>query len=430
MISAMGFSLPGAGRSVRLEMAGDWFGPLGPQRDTGSWQQTPPGAFTLPQFEPSCSCSATRRARRCGGVCERSGQRVSSWRAAQGTEFTCRKEGRAGLGWAGPGLASSPSAEAGPGAGLGKHSSWGPPLGSSQAGAPAAPCGQPGGPPALAMARRFLALVAGCLLSSAFGIVPEPKNVRINSFNLNSTLQWDPPTFHKENITYTVESISSLYNRNLCKNIVITECDFSSLSVYGNYTLRVRAESENEESDWVNTIFKPLDDTIIGPPDIKVKSESGSLHVDFTGPVVVQGSDKWPLKKYYGSWAYRVLYWKKSNSEEVVTTDTKYNSEILSGLDPWTIYCLQVQAVIPEWNKTGELSEEFCDRTTDNGVTPVWITVTVLLVSMLVVLVSVPACFFTSSYIYRQTRYVFCPKYSLPQHLKEVIYCGYVTIMM
>ncbi|EMP32259.1 Interleukin-10 receptor subunit beta [Chelonia mydas] len=254
-----------------------------------------------------------------------------------------------------------------------------------------------------------------------FGIVPEPKNVRINSVNLNSTLQWDPPTFHKENITYTVESISSLYNRNLCKNIVITECDFSSLSVYGNYTLRVRAESENEESDWVNTIFKPLDDTIIGPPDVKVKSESGSLHVDFTGPVVVQGSDKWPLKKYYGSWAYRVLYWKKSNSEEVVTTDTKYNSEILSGLDPWTIYCLQVQAVIPEWNKTGELSEKFCDRTTDNGVTPVWITVTVLLVSMLVVLVSVPACFFTSSYIYRQTRYVFCPTYSFPQHLKEFL---------
>ncbi|KAG6932734.1 interleukin 10 receptor subunit beta [Chelydra serpentina] len=271
------------------------------------------------------------------------------------------------------------------------------------------------------MSRRFLALVAGCLLwSSAFGIVPEPKNVRINSVNLNSTLQWDPPTFHKENITYTVESISSLFNRKVCVKIVITKCDFSSLPVYGNYTLRVRAESENEESDWVNTIFKPLDDTIIGPPDVKVKSESGSLHVDFTGPLVVQGSDKWPLKKYYGSWVYRVLYWKKSSSEEVITTDTKYNSEILSGLAPWTIYCLQVQAVIPEW-KTGELSEVFCDRTTDNGVTPVWITVTVLLVSMLVVLVSVPACFFTFSYIYRQARYVFCPTYSFPQHLKEFL---------
>ncbi|XP_032629567.1 interleukin-10 receptor subunit beta [Chelonoidis abingdonii] len=271
------------------------------------------------------------------------------------------------------------------------------------------------------MARRFLALVAGCLLCSAFGIVPEPKNVTINSVNLKSTLQWDPPTVHKENITYTVESISSLYNRNMCVNIVITECDFSSLPVYGEYTLRVRAESENEKSGWVNIIFKPLDDTIIGPPDVKVKSESGSLHVDFTGPVAVQESHVWPLNKYYGSWVYRVLYWKKGNSEEVITTDTKYNSEILSGLDPWTIYCLQVQAVIPEWNKTGKLSEEFCDRTTDNGVTPVWIILTVLLVSTLVVLVSVPACFFIFSYIYRQARYVFCPTYSFPQHLKEFL---------
>ncbi|XP_067421694.1 interleukin-10 receptor subunit beta [Emydura macquarii macquarii] len=270
------------------------------------------------------------------------------------------------------------------------------------------------------MTRCFPALVVGCLLWSAFGIVPEPKNVRIKSVNLNSILQWDPPTFHKENITYTVQ-YRSLYKDIESMSTVNTKWDFSSLPVFGNYTMRVRAESDNEQSDWVNIIFKPLDDTIIGAPDVKVKSESGSLHIDFTGPVAVHEMEKWPLKDYYGSWFYKVLYWKKSNREEVLTKDTKYNSEILPGLDPWTIYCLQVQAIIPELNKTGELSEEFCDRTTDNGITPVWIIVTVLLVSMLVVLVSVPACFFTFSYIYRQARYVFYPKYYFPQHLKEFL---------
>uniref|UniRef100_A0A8C0GFX3 Fibronectin type-III domain-containing protein n=1 Tax=Chelonoidis abingdonii TaxID=106734 RepID=A0A8C0GFX3_CHEAB len=160
--------------------------------------------------------------------------------------------------------------------------------------------------------------------------------------------------FSKEKgLTVRWQSLQMILNCSM--NIVITECDFSSL-----------AESENEKSDWVNIIFKPLDDTIVGPPDVKVKSESGSLHVDFTGPLAVQESHVWPLNKYYGSWVYRVLYWKKGNSEEVITTDSKYNSEILSGLDPWTIYCLQVQAVIPEWNKTGKLSEEFCDMTTAN----------------------------------------------------------------
>ncbi|XP_074839543.1 interleukin-10 receptor subunit beta [Carettochelys insculpta] len=271
------------------------------------------------------------------------------------------------------------------------------------------------------MARRLQALLAGCLLWSAFGIVPEPKNVRMSSVNFNNSLRWDPPTFHKENITYTARYVSSVSENIMCKNIVNTECDFSSLIIYGDFTLQVRAESKNEESDWVNITFSPMDDTIIGPPDVKVKSESGSLHVDFTGPFAVHGLEKWPLKTYYGSWMYRVLYWKKTNSEEVKTTDAKYDSEILSGLDPWTIYCLRVQGISPEFNRTGELSEEVCDSTTDNGITPVWIIVTALLISMLLVVVTIPVCFFTFAYMYQQARYVFCPTHSFPQHLKEFL---------
>ncbi|NXN99791.1 I10R2 protein, partial [Rhinopomastus cyanomelas] len=157
---------------------------------------------------------------------------------------------------------------------------------------------------------------------------------------------------------------------------------------------------------------------VIGPPDVKVKSESGSLHVDFIGPLAEH--DRWPLKQYYGSWNYRILYWKKGSSNtEVTHIDTKHNSEILSQLEPWTIYCIQVQAVIPEWNKTGELSRELCEQTTHNGVTPVWIIVAVLIGSMLAIVVSVPVCFFSFLYLYRFTKHVFCPSYVFPQHLKE-----------
>ncbi|XP_009586379.1 PREDICTED: interleukin-10 receptor subunit beta-like, partial [Fulmarus glacialis] len=105
----------------------------------------------------------------------------------------------------------------------------------------------------------------------------------------------------------------------------------------------------------------------------------------------------------------------------VTHIDTKHNSEILSQLEPWTIYCIQVQAVIPEWNKTGELSGELCEQTTHNGVTPVWIIVTVLIGSMLVIVISVPVCFFSFLYLYRLTRHVFCPSYVFPQHLKEFL---------
>ncbi|NWX15415.1 I10R2 protein, partial [Aegotheles bennettii] len=160
---------------------------------------------------------------------------------------------------------------------------------------------------------------------------------------------------------------------------------------------------------------------VIGPPDVIVKSESGSLHVDFIGPFAEHENDMWPLKKYYGSWNYRILYWKKGSNTEVTHTDTKHNSEILSQLEPWTVYCIQVQAVIPEWNKTGELSGELCEQTTHNGVTPVWIVVTILIGSMLAVVISVPVCFFSFLYLYRLTKHVFFPSYIFPQHLKEFL---------
>ncbi|NXH19465.1 I10R2 protein, partial [Bucco capensis] len=158
---------------------------------------------------------------------------------------------------------------------------------------------------------------------------------------------------------------------------------------------------------------------VIGPPEVKVKSESGSLHVDFTGPLAER--DNWPLKHYYGSWNYRILYWKKGSNTEVTHTDTKHNSEILSQLEPWTVYCIQVQAVIPEWNKTGELSGALCEQTTHNGITPVWIIVTILIGSMLAVVIAVFVCFFSLWYVYRLTKHIFYPSYIFPQHLKEFL---------
>lgn len=42
-------------------------------------------------------------------------------------------------------------------------------------------------------------------LISVHGVIPEPQNVRIYSRDFNSTLLWDPPNFHEEDVTYTVE---------------------------------------------------------------------------------------------------------------------------------------------------------------------------------------------------------------------------------
>uniref|UniRef100_A0A8C3K717 Interleukin 10 receptor subunit beta n=1 Tax=Calidris pygmaea TaxID=425635 RepID=A0A8C3K717_9CHAR len=275
------------------------------------------------------------------------------------------------------------------------------------------------------MAAALRCAFSSCLLLCVSGIMPKPRNVRITSVNLRSFLQWDAPRFHKGNISYTVQSKSINFPgntyTNVSTNLRLTECDVSFLSAYGDYILQVRAESENNHSDWESVSFKPMHDTVIGPPDVKVKSDSGSLHVDFTGPFAEHKHDKWPLKQYYGSWNYRILYWKKDGNKEVNHIDTEHTSEILSRLEPWTLYCIQVQAVVPEWNKTGEPSGELCEQTTHNGVTPVWLIVTILIGSMLVVVISVPACFFSSLYLYRLMKHVFFPSYIFPQHLKEFL---------
>ncbi|XP_023782199.1 interleukin-10 receptor subunit beta-like isoform X2 [Cyanistes caeruleus] len=207
-------------------------------------------------------------------------------------------------------------------------------------------------------------------------MIPKPRNARITSVNLHSTLQWDAPRFPEGNITYTVRSKSinipgDSYDT-LGTRLRLPECDVSSLSVYGHYVLQLRAEAGRLRSPWLTLRFKPMDDTTVGPP-------------------------------------------------EVAQVDTKHNSEILSQLEPWTVYCVRVQAVIPEWNKTGELSKELCEQTTHNGVTPVWVIVTILVGSMLVVATAVTACFFSSFYLYRLTKHVFCPSYVFPEHLKEFL---------
>ncbi|XP_048804915.1 interleukin-10 receptor subunit beta [Lagopus muta] len=274
------------------------------------------------------------------------------------------------------------------------------------------------------MAAALRGALWSCLLLCVFGIVPKPRNARIKSVNFRSVLLWDPPLVHRGNLSYTVQFKSNFPKQdftNVATNLNVTECDISSLSVYGTYVLRVRAQWENEHSDWAVVRFKPMADTVIGPPSVNVKSESGTLHVDFTGPAADREHDKWSLKQYYGSWNYRIHYWKKGGNKKVIHIDTKHNSEILSQLEPWTIYCIQVQGIIPEWNKTGELSQELCEQTSHNGVTPVWIVVIVLLGSMLAVIISVPICFISFWYLYRLTKHVFCPSYIFPQHLKEFL---------
>ncbi|XP_074156840.1 interleukin-10 receptor subunit beta-like isoform X2 [Sminthopsis crassicaudata] len=269
------------------------------------------------------------------------------------------------------------------------------------------------------MESSFQLCLFSCLVISVLGILPEPKNVRMNSVNLKHILQWDPPDFPKENVTYTAQSTSYDSFTDKCKNIIFTSCDFSSISKYGTHTLRVRAEFEDDQSNWVKITFCPLDDTVIEPPQVQIESLTGSLHVSFSYPHIENEPNEWTLKDYYHSWRYRIRYWK-NNTDHKFEKDTMYDFEELTDLDPQTVYCLQVQGFVIEKNKSGKWSQPICIQTTENGLPSHWITVTVLIVSMIVVLMLVLGCF-CIWFFYRKAKCVFFLGYSFPQHLKEYL---------
>uniref|UniRef100_A0A8C3QZH8 Interleukin 10 receptor subunit beta n=1 Tax=Cyanoderma ruficeps TaxID=181631 RepID=A0A8C3QZH8_9PASS len=249
------------------------------------------------------------------------------------------------------------------------------------------------------------------------GMVPPPRNARITSVNLHSTLQWDEPRFPKGNITYTVRYKSINFPgdsyETLRTGLRLPRCDVSALSEYGDYVLQLRAQAGQLHSPWVTLSFRPMDDSEPPPalPEKHSVAAPGSLAV----PKARLDTGAWSS---LGQWEVS-LPWQ--GGHWVAQVDSSHSSEILAQLEPWTVYCVRVQAVIPEWNKTGELSRELCEQTTHNGVTPVWVIVTVLVGSMLVMVTAVTICFFSSFYLYRLTKHVFCPSYTFPQHLKEFL---------
>ncbi|XP_061483762.1 interleukin-10 receptor subunit beta isoform X2 [Rhineura floridana] len=258
-------------------------------------------------------------------------------------------------------------------------------------------------------------------LSGIHGMVPEPQNVRLHSVMFNSVLQWDPPSFYKENVTYTVQYKEYVNGfTDLCQRTDFTECDISSIPLYGTIIIRVRTEFEKEWSNWVNISFTPFNDTKIGPPVLQAEAiRSGVLNVQITDPLATRDGGKYPIKHFYGhnSVVYRMLIRKKDyGSEQVKYMNITHSSQMIPDLDPGTTYCLQAQAFIHGFNKSGQWSEAFCIGTTDKGINTVQLPVILLLV-----LVLFTFCCFMILHAYRRVKYVFFPSYSLPQHFKEFL---------
>ncbi|XP_069492403.1 interleukin-10 receptor subunit beta isoform X3 [Ambystoma mexicanum] len=297
------------------------------------------------------------------------------------------------------------------------------------------------------------ALLLTSLLFTVFGQLPKPQNVRMHSINFKHTLQWDAPIFQGGNLTYTAQYMSSCIEslsdspsseessdqcqvpkdeteekssgscsigfQDTCQKTVFTKCRFMDFT-YGSFCLRVRSEFQNRTSAWQSIHFTPLAQTGIGSPsDLLVKSRAGYLDVSFKCPM--HEHEQICLDKIHGSWEYTVRYWKNSIPSQVSYVTAEQTFVMLSNLEPWTSYCVQVQAGSPDHGKIGELSPVVCETTSDDGHVPWWIKTVAFLVAMVLVAGVVTGGYYVCSHIYRVTKYIFFPTCSFPQHLKEYL---------
>lgn len=242
-----------------------------------------------------------------------------------------------------------------------------------------------------------------------------PKNVRITSLNMGLILEWDA-TPNATNISYTAQ-FKSFYSdfQTVCLNTKAHSCDFTShLSPYGEYTYRVKAQTDGYTSDWVNTTEFTLDkNTTIGPCTVSLMSRGPAIEVSIEDPVFRLSN----LGNVFSYFTYNITYWEDSPEGKVeILSDIQQDRLVLSGLKILTTYCVQVQILIDRFSKHSQLSNITCESTTEGEPVP-WMEAVVTFVLMAVIVILI-----VLGVSYRRKIIDFLrPKDKLPQHIKEYL---------
>ncbi|XP_077583832.1 interleukin-10 receptor subunit beta-like isoform X2 [Stigmatopora nigra] len=248
--------------------------------------------------------------------------------------------------------------------------------------------------------------------SGTTGFINPPRNVRLNSTNMNMVLRWDSPEGATNDLLYTAECISVRICQMGCVNISTLECDFSNLSnylsVYGRYKARVKAIQGPENSSWVES--KPItmdSDTTIGPPNVQLISTGARIQIEIEDPEFAISN----IKSVFGDLTYNITYWNEGQSEKRKhISNLRQNQILLQDLDSWTTYCVQVQ-INAARNKYSQPSQKVCKRTASNVAVDV-----PSLVIFLFVIMAIPLL--VTAVVYRRRISIFfCPEDNLPQYL-------------
>ncbi|XP_051511301.1 interleukin-20 receptor subunit alpha-like [Myxocyprinus asiaticus] len=225
-------------------------------------------------------------------------------------------------------------------------------------------------------------LIALCLLlgrTSGEGL-PEPQNVHFYSLNLGTRVRWTPGDGALNGTLYTVEyaiygdaeesnSEQVRWRRvKQCTSITQTECDVSRemYNLLEEYYARVRAISPHTQSLWTESEsrFRPMFDTILGPPLVEVTVVENYVNITIKGPFRKTKRSKKDkcLWKIFPHMIYNVSVYN-SKSKHTQYFLLKNGNLTLGPLEFSTHLCIVAQAQSQSFPLASKPSERMCAET-------------------------------------------------------------------
>ncbi|XP_059403003.1 interferon alpha/beta receptor 1a-like [Carassius carassius] len=269
-------------------------------------------------------------------------------------------------------------------------------------------------------------------VSTGFGDLRCPENVSMDSLNTRYVLRWDWPheTAINQTVTFTTQCLEEYRSRKasnekkwrlVCVNVLEHHCDFTGAILHYkiSFLLRVRANTSQQSSSWVQISFCPEDHAALGPPSsVKLSSVKGDLEIIFTDPLSSTNQSMKTLLE--DKLSYLIQYWRRSEEpQKAKVLETNNNLVMLTELDRQTWYCVRVQSRDVFYNKSSVYSDTQCTRT--EGQMPYWEIFLYVLIGLLLffLLVLLYFCFYKMFTLLKNT---FCPDIQLPDHIQELLF--------
>ncbi|XP_016339593.1 interferon alpha/beta receptor 1b-like isoform X2 [Sinocyclocheilus anshuiensis] len=258
-----------------------------------------------------------------------------------------------------------------------------------------------------------------------------PDNVSVDSLNTRYVLRWDWPheSAVNQTVTFTVQYLAERLSRkashekywtSMCVDVLEHRCDFTAAELHylALYLLRVRANTSQRSSGWVQIRFCPDKHAALGPPSsVRLRSVKGHLEIIITDPVTSSNQSMKTLLD--NNLRYLIQYWRRSEEpKKAKVLQTENNVVMLTDLDRQTWYCVRVQSRYDFYNKISVFSDTHCTRT--EGQMPYWQIFLYFLISLLLSFLLVVLLSFCCYKMFTLLKNTFCPAIQLPDHIQEL----------